>query len=591
MIRALFAAALFALLGTPVFAQSSPGFTYGQVPTPAQWNSYFAAKQDLLGYTPVNRNGDTMTGKLVTTPPVVGSSGFNLSPGTAPGSPNNGDLWTTSLGLYVQINGVTYGPLIGTSSTAGGDLSGTYPNPTVAKVNGVAYPASPSTTTVPVVTGTNAVTYEDVPVNAGGTGLSSGTSGGVPYFSSTTAMQSSGLLTANALVLGGGAGSAPTALGSLGTSTTVLHGNASGAPTFGSVSLATDVSNTLQAAQFPALTGNVTTSAGSLATTIANNAVTNAKLATMGAATIKANVTGGSAVPTDATLTSILDTLSTTQGSILYRNSTSWVALGPGTSGQALTTGGAGANPQWSPAAGTGTVTSVATNSGLTGGPVTTTGTIGIASNGVTNSLLAQMNAHTYKGNNTGSTANAADVTSTQLTADLNAMVGDSGSGGTKGLVPAPASGSFAAGYYLDAGGNFSQPSGQVVLANVVPTAVVNIDTPFSSGPYKQIIIEILGMLLTTNSTINITISSDSCSTFDTPFVGNNTGSNQFLAYTIYGTDVTAGKPMWGGGDVPSGFNAGHFNTKTSPTNCVRVSAGAGTFTNGGGRLIIEGVK
>lgn len=49
------------------------------------------------------------------------------------------------------------------SGSAGGDLSGTYPNPTVAKVNAVAYPASPSTNTVPVVTGSNTVTYEALP--------------------------------------------------------------------------------------------------------------------------------------------------------------------------------------------------------------------------------------------------------------------------------------------------------------------------------------------------------------------------------------------------------------------------------------------
>jgi hypothetical protein len=51
-------------------------------------------------------------------------------------------------------------------------------------------------------------------------------------------------LTANALVIGGGA-QAASALGSLGTTTTVLHGNAAGAPTFGAVSLATDVSGQL----------------------------------------------------------------------------------------------------------------------------------------------------------------------------------------------------------------------------------------------------------------------------------------------------------------------------------------------------------
>lgn len=67
-------------------------------------------------------------------------------------------------------------------------------------------------------------------------------SGGIPYFSSGTVLTSSAALTANALVVGGGAGAAPTALGSLGTTTTVLHGNASGAPSFSAVNLATDVS-------------------------------------------------------------------------------------------------------------------------------------------------------------------------------------------------------------------------------------------------------------------------------------------------------------------------------------------------------------
>ena len=73
----------------------------------------------------------------------------------------------------------------------------------------------------------------------------SATSGGIPYFSSTGAISSSALLTANALMLGGGVATAPTVLGSLGTTATVLHGNAAGVPSFGSVSLTADVSGTL----------------------------------------------------------------------------------------------------------------------------------------------------------------------------------------------------------------------------------------------------------------------------------------------------------------------------------------------------------
>lgn len=51
----------------------------------------------------------------------------------------------------------------------------------------------------------------------------------------------------------------------------------------------------------------------------------------------------------------ILDQISTTQGSIIYRNASDWVALAPGTSGNFLKTNGAGADPAWAaaPAGGT----------------------------------------------------------------------------------------------------------------------------------------------------------------------------------------------------------------------------------------------
>lgn len=84
-----------------------------------------------------------------------------------------------------------------------------------------------------------------VSVANGGTGIASGTSGGIPGYTGTGTIASSVLLTANALVLGGGAGATPTPMASLGTTTTVLHGNAAGAPTFAAVSLTADVSGDL----------------------------------------------------------------------------------------------------------------------------------------------------------------------------------------------------------------------------------------------------------------------------------------------------------------------------------------------------------
>lgn len=84
-----------------------------------------------------------------------------------------------------------------------------------------------------------------VPYLSGGTGAdplfgaftlpASVTSGGVACFTSTTAQGSSVLLTLNGLLLGGGAGSCPTPMASLGTTTTLLHGNAGGAPTFAAI--------------------------------------------------------------------------------------------------------------------------------------------------------------------------------------------------------------------------------------------------------------------------------------------------------------------------------------------------------------------
>lgn len=68
-----------------------------------------------------------------------------------------------------------------------------------------------------------------------------------PVVSCATCDTSAAALTASQLVIGAGSQTEAT-LGSLGTTTTVLHGNAAGAPTFGAVALATDVSGNLPVA-------------------------------------------------------------------------------------------------------------------------------------------------------------------------------------------------------------------------------------------------------------------------------------------------------------------------------------------------------
>ena len=178
------------------------------------------------------------------------------------------------------------------------------------------------------------------------------------------------------------------------------------------------------------ITGGTITSTGTIG--LQSAGVTNAYLATMPAGTVKANVTGGTAAPTDATPSAVLDILGTTQGmtlyrgasswaalpgsgtntllslsgstsnpawqtlsymidnaigsasaqgTVLYRGASSWSALAPGTAGQLLRTNGASANPSWYTVTGAGTVTSVDASGGttgmtFTGGPITVSGTL-----------------------------------------------------------------------------------------------------------------------------------------------------------------------------------------------------------------------
>jgi hypothetical protein len=73
----------------------------------------------------------------------------------------------------------------------------------------------------------------------------------------------------------------------------------------------------------------------------------------------------------------------------------------------------------------------------------------------VANAALANVATNTVKGRSAAGTGAASDLSMATLTAMLNAFVGDGGSGGTKGLVPAPDPGAAAAGQVLKASGSF----------------------------------------------------------------------------------------------------------------------------------------
>jgi hypothetical protein len=102
----------------------------------------------------------TYTGLALTAASATGGAGLRLPHGAAPTTPTNGDLWTTTAGIYARINGATVGPL---AAAAGG---GSLTNWTEA-VN-----TSSPNATVPVATftATNAATDVDAAILPKGQG-------------------------------------------------------------------------------------------------------------------------------------------------------------------------------------------------------------------------------------------------------------------------------------------------------------------------------------------------------------------------------------------------------------------------------------
>jgi len=150
--------------------------------------------------------------------------------------------------------------------------------------------SSQKTFTLPNASATILTSNAAVTVGQGGTGLTSGTSGGIPYFSSTSTMASSALLTNHGVIVGGGAGAAPAAL-AVGTTDQVLLGATGANPVF------------------TTLTGDVTISAG--ATVIGAAKVTSAMLR---------NSVGLSVIGRSATTTGVPADIVGTAGQILQVN-------------------------------------------------------------------------------------------------------------------------------------------------------------------------------------------------------------------------------------------------------------------------------
>jgi hypothetical protein len=210
----------------------------------------------------------------------------------------------------------------------------------------------------------------------------------------------------------------------------------------------------------------------------------------------------------------------------------------------------------------------------LTGDVTTTAGAVAttIANNAVTNAKAAQMAANTLKGNNTGGAANALDLTVTQATAMLNAFGGANGTtGGTKGLVPAPAATDNVK--FLRGDGTFATPAGAGDMTKAVYDP--NLDGIIDYAVLGNVQYD-LGLVNAVKHGADPTGVADSTSAIQAAI---NTGKNVFLPAGTYKltdalTFATANQFFFGAGEYLTILSVAAASFNMAATGVLVVTAG-----------------
>lgn len=149
-------------------------------------------------------------------------------------------------------------------------------------------------------------------------GVISGTGSACATGAGTGTVTNTGTLTANRLIIGGG-GVDVTALGSLGTTTTVLHGNAAGAPTFGAV-VSDDLNITTTSCTNQVVTA-LSSGAVGTCSTVSNAMLANSSITVNGnSVSLGGSVLGTGTTPQFAGVT--LGAPSATTGQLHFKNAT-----------------------------------------------------------------------------------------------------------------------------------------------------------------------------------------------------------------------------------------------------------------------------
>lgn len=100
-----------------------------------------------------------------------------------------------------------------------------------------------------------------------------------------------------------------------------------------------------------------------------SGALSLAQLPAIGDGTVLGNNSGASGMPSALTMSQALDMLgSAARGDLLYEGADGWMLLAPGTDGNCLITGGAGADPSWGACGAGGGISGVTAGTNLSGG-------------------------------------------------------------------------------------------------------------------------------------------------------------------------------------------------------------------------------